>query len=253
MVSTQRRPGEIIYPEEDGKVSESDKHYKQAMRLIGELEAFFAADPTVFVGGNLFVYYREGDPKQCFSPDVMVVRGVRPRTSAERGSFRVWEEGALPAVIIELTSGATRRDDTVRKPDLYAALGVPEYYLFDPLGEFLRPRLQGYHLTSVGRYERLPGDEFDSPALGLHLVVRDNWLRLLDPTTGALLPTMEEWQAAFAAGEAVRSATEAALDTSETARTAIEAALAAGEAARQADQAEIARLRAQLAQRSERT
>ncbi|MDQ2805979.1 MAG: Uma2 family endonuclease [Chloroflexota bacterium] len=143
-------------------------------------------------------------------------RGAPP-PSAERGSFRVWEEGALPRVIIELTSGSTRRDDTVRKLDLYAGLGVPEYYLFDPLGEFSRPRLQGYHLTSTGRYERLAGDEFDSPALELRLVIRDEWLRLLDPATDTLLPTIAEWKAA-----------------------------------RMADQAEIARLRAELAQRPER-
>ncbi|MDQ2805978.1 MAG: Uma2 family endonuclease [Chloroflexota bacterium] len=283
MVATQRWTGEVIYPEEDGKVSESDRHYKQAMRLIGALETFFADDPTVFVGGNLFVYYREGDPKQCFSPDVMVVPGVRPRPSAERGSFRVWEEGALPRVIIELTSGSTRRDDILRKPELYAGLGVPEYYLFDPLGEFLRPRLQGYHLTSAGRYEQLLGDEFDSPALGLRLVVHDDWLRLWNPATGTLLPTAEERQAALdateaalAASEAARladhaahivtevalnaseaartaitaalDATAAALDTSEAARAAIAAALEASEAARLADQAEIARLRAALTQ-----
>ncbi len=287
MVSTQRRADEVIYPEEDGKVSESDKHYTQAMDLITGLRVFFKTDPTVFVGGNLFVYYREGDPKQCFSPDVMVVPGVRPRPSAERASFRVWEEGALPRVIIELTSGSTRREDILRKPELYAGLGVPEYYLFDPLGEFLRPRLQGYHLTSTGRYERLLGDEFDSPALGLRLVVHDDWLRLLNLATGTLLPTVEEWQAAFTgseaarladqaariateaalatseavriaiaaalnASEAARSVTEAALQASEAARLADQAALDAGEAARLAAEAEIARLRAELDQRPAR-
>ncbi len=227
MVSTQRPAAAVVYPEEDGKVSESDKHYTQAMDLIQVLRGFFKPDPRVFVGGNLFVYYREGDPKQCFSPDVMVVPGVRPRPSAERGSYRVWEEGALPAVIIELTSGSTRREDTIRKPDLYAALGVPEYYLFDPLGEFLRPRLQGYHLNSAGRYERLAGDEFDSPALGLRLVVRDEWLRLWNPATDTLLPTTGEWQATVTSQQTVINDQQAALDVA---------------------QAEIARLRAELAQ-----
>jgi len=235
MVSTQRPATAVIYPEEDGKVSESDKHYTQAMDLIQVLRGFFKPDPSVFVGGNLFVYYREGDPKQCFSPDVLVARGVRPRPRKERGSYRVWEEGALPAVILELTSGSTRREDTMRKPDLYAGLGVPEYYLFDPLGEFLRPRLQGYHLNAAGRYERLTGDEFDSPALGLRLVVREDWLRLWNPATGTLLPTPGEWRAA--------------LNASEAAHVVTEAALAASEAARLAEQAEIARLRAELAQR----
>jgi len=261
MVSTQRPAAAVVYPEEDGKVSESDKHYTQAMDLIQVLRGFFKSDPRVFVGGNLFVYYREGDPKQCFSPDVMVVPGVRPRPIAERGSYRVWEEGALPAVIIELTSGSTRREDILRKPDLYAGLGVPEYYLFDPLGEFLRPRLQGYHLNAAGRYERLTGDEFDSPALGLRLLVHDEWLRLWNPATNAFLPIPEEQQAvldaeradhavtqvALAASEAVRLADEADHAVTQAALATSEAARLAGEAARLASEAENVRLRAELA------
>ncbi|HMA33749.1 MAG TPA: Uma2 family endonuclease [Chloroflexia bacterium] len=202
MATPHHPPGQIYYSEEDGNVSESTKHYMQGTHLFEALHAFFAARPDVFVGGNLFVYYREGAPKECFSPDVMVALGLRPRPVEERGSYRTWEEGVPPTVIIELTSISTQRDDTVRKPHLYATLGVREYYLFDPLGEFLVPRLQGYHLDAQGQYERAPGNELDSPALGLRLVVRDGWLRLLDPTTGALLPTREEQQAALAAAEA---------------------------------------------------
>ena len=216
MAIQQHPPGKIVYPEEDGKVSESAKHYKQAMQLILALDAFFAPRADVFVGGNLFVYYREGQPKKCFSPDVMVAVGVPARPLEERGSFRMWEEGVPPTVIMELTSSSTRQDDTLRKPSLYATLGVREYYLFDPLGEFLTPRLQGYHLDAAQQYAAVPGDELDSPTLGLRLVVRDGWLRLLDPATGLLLPTLEE-----------------------------------SEAGRLAAEAEIARLRAELARRPE--
>jgi Uma2 family endonuclease len=192
MVTTHRQPGEIYYPEEDGKVSESAKHLEQMLQLIAALQSWFAQRADVFVGGNLFVYYRQGEPGKCFSPDVLVAKGVRSRPIEERGSYRVWEEGVVPQVLIELTSESTRQVDTIRKPRQYAALGVHEYFLFDPLGEFLAPRLQGYRLNEQGRYERLPGEELDSSELGLRLVVREGWLRLLNPTTNTLLATNTE-------------------------------------------------------------
>ena len=201
MVTTQRQPGEVYYPEEDGKVSESAKHLEQMLQLIAALQSWFARRADVFVGGNLFVYYRQGDIRKCFSPDVLVAKGVRPRPIEERGSYKVWEEGVMPQVVIELTSESTRKEDTIRKPHQYAALGVREYFLFDPLGEFLTPRLQGYRLNAQAHYDRLPDEELDSAELGLRLVVRDGWLRLLNPATGTLLPTTAEQEAALSAAE----------------------------------------------------
>src|SRR3954452_5100911 len=128
MVSTQHPADTIVYPEEDGKVSESAKHYKQGQRLTGALDAYFSARADVFVGGNLFVFYQQGDPTKVFSPDVMVVFGVRPRPIEERGNFKLWEEGVVPTVIIELTSKSTWGDDIANKRDLYANLGLREYY-----------------------------------------------------------------------------------------------------------------------------
>src|SRR6476469_1981617 len=195
MITTQPQPGSIYYPEEDDQVTESAKHSVQYANLLSALRMFFQPRTDVFVGGNNFVYYQDGDPKKCFSPDIFVVFGVRPRPIEERGSFRIWEEGAAPTVIIGLTSASTRRVDTVQKPRQYETLGVREYYLFDPLSEFLKPPLQGNFLDETGHYQRVPGLEVDSPALGLRLVLRDGWLRLLDPRTGALLPTLEEAEA----------------------------------------------------------
>jgi len=202
MVTTHSQPGPIYYPEEDDAVSESTKHYKQGLYLVSALDLFFAGRVDGFVGGNLFVYYQQGDPTRCFSPDVMVALGVRPRPVEERGSYRIWEEGVPPTIIIELTSASTRRVDTVQKLRQYAKIGVAEYYLFDPLNEFLKPPLQGHHLDASGHYQRLPGAELDSPALGLRFVVRDGWLRLLNPSTNTLLPTLEEAEAARLEAEA---------------------------------------------------
>jgi hypothetical protein len=47
-------------------------------------------------------------------------------------------------------------------------------------------------LNAQGRYDRLPGEELDSAELGLRLVVREGWLRLLNPATNTLLATNTE-------------------------------------------------------------
>ncbi len=55
----------------------------------------------------------------------------------------------------------------------------------------------------------MTGNELPSPALGLRLVMRDGWLRLLDAATGAPLPTLEEAEAAREQEHAARLAAEA--------------------------------------------
>ena len=47
-------------------------------------------------------------------------------------------------MVFEITSRGTRLEDLGTKRALYAMLGVREYFLYDPLGEYLQPPLQGY-------------------------------------------------------------------------------------------------------------
>ena len=54
-----------------------------------------------------------------------------------------------------VSRGSSRRDDERCKRDVYAALGVSEYFLYDPRGEYLTPPLQGWRLRD-GEYRELP-------------------------------------------------------------------------------------------------
>ena len=111
----------VSYPESDGQpVAETDVHRTLMFELIGMLQAFFRADPQVYISGNLFVYYQEGNPRRVVAPDVFVVQGVRNR---QRRIYKLWEEGVVPAVVFELTSRSTRREDLRSKYDLYERLG----------------------------------------------------------------------------------------------------------------------------------
>lgn len=192
----------IHYPETDGKpMAETDVHIDALIYLREALKDHFRNAPQVYVAGNMLLYYEEGNPAACAAPDVFVVQGVAKR---ERRTYRLWEEGQPPAVVFEITSRGTRLEDLGTKRALYAMLGVREYFLYDPLGEYLQPPLQGYRLQE-GEYQRLlPGGEGElaSQVLDVELRMEAGRLRVVDPATGERLLTPAEAQEARRTAEA---------------------------------------------------
>ncbi len=191
--ATARRRDEVWYPETDEEtVGETDFHMLALIWLRQALEDFFAARPTVYVASDLFLYYVEGNPYRNKAPDVMVVKGVSRR---RRRVFLTWEEGAVPCTVFEIVSGRSYHDDTGPKVREYAAIGVKEYFLFDPEeGAYLKPPLVGYRLRG-GDYAKLPpaaDGSVTSRELGLVLRAEGPMLRLADARTGALILTREE-------------------------------------------------------------
>ena len=73
----------------------------------------------------------------------MVIFSVKP---GGRDNYKIWEEDEISSVIFEMTSQGTCSGDDVFKKTLYAQLGIREYWLFAPKGEWLEPALQGYCL-----------------------------------------------------------------------------------------------------------
>jgi Uma2 family endonuclease len=208
---------EVGYPETDGKpVAETDIHIDLLLELRATLKDYFAAEPDVYVAGNMLLYYVEGDPKKCVSPDVFVVRGVPNRL---RRTYKVWEEGKAPDVVFEISSRSTCGDDLQKKWLLYARLGVPEYYIFDPEYDYLKDGLKAYRLVE-GEYVEaaVKGGQIYSEALGLGLVDTGETLRLRDPQTGQFLPRRSELEEARLQAEEAREQAEVARRQAERAR-----------------------------------
>ncbi len=192
--------------------------------------------PDVCVAGDLLVY-DAGRPDAdgrvsptWIAPDVLVAFGVEDRM---RESYVIWQEGKPPDFVMEIASFSTWKRDRDEKPAIYASLGVAEYFLYDPVGGFLEPRLQG-HVLRGGAYRRLPSELLPngeravcSKVLGLcaYLKGPDGELRWYDPATGK---DLEDY------GEVHDRADNA------EARAAKEAA------ARKAAEEEVAELRAQI-------
>jgi len=182
----------ITYPETDGKpMAETDWHYKSVTNTRFSLEWHFREREDVYVSGNLFVYYEEGNPRKCVAPDVFVVFGVPKRP---RRVYLVWEEGKGLDVVFEFTSKKTRREDFGRKMDIYRGiLGVQELFIFDPLREYLMPPLVGYFRRGEKWVRQEAGEgRLVSEVLGLEVVVEGERLRLYDPKTKNFLPSPED-------------------------------------------------------------
>jgi Uma2 family endonuclease len=181
----------VNYPESDGKpIGETDEHREEMIRLIELLKRFYAGQ-SVYVSGDLLVFYEQGNPKKFIVPDIFVVKGLDP---GKRRSYKVWVEGKPPDAILEVTSQKTKKKDTVTKPALYGQLAVPEYFLFDLTRDSLEPPLQGHRLTG-GRYEPIAADAqgaLVSEQLGLRLRAEGRQLMLCRLDTGERLLTAAE-------------------------------------------------------------
>lgn len=263
---TLAQPQRIVhYPDSDGKpTAEAPEHLEAMIYLITALQAYFAEREDVYVGGNQFLYWIEGNPRQRVAPDVYVVFGVPKRPP--RPTWQVWAEGKAPDVIFELTSRSTAGEDLDRKYRLYQRLGVQEYILIDVTRQYLIEPMLLYRLQG-NEYHQVPNERpndrewrVTSELLGLQVVVRaedEGYLvRLWDPAQQRFLPSIREAteemlrvyqqmeQMRRREAEAQRRAEEEARRAQEQARRAEEEARRAEEEARRAQ--EEARRRAEL-------
>ena len=197
---------EVEYPSSDGKpLAENDAQHTAILYGIAVLRTHFAGHNDVYVSGDLLIYYEEGNPRVSVAPDVFVVFGVEDRM---RMNYKVWEEGKGPDFVLEVASPGTWREDVGRKRGIYAGLGVREYWLYDPMGEHLKPVLQGNRLAGA-EYERQAAVEsvdgtltLYSETLGLELWAKGGKMRFRDPETGRDLLSHREEHAARQAAEA---------------------------------------------------
>ena len=150
--------------------------------------------PNVFVDMNTIVYYDPTNGNRRFQPDVYVAFDVDQDAIRERNGYVIWEAGKPPDFAMEVASESTARHDIGRKRDLYARIGIPEYWRFDASGDYYGHRLAGEYLDTNGVYQPFPIYSVRenllwgySPLLRLNLRWDDGWLDLQDPDTGAIL------------------------------------------------------------------
>ena len=155
----------IHYPCGDGQpVAETFDHLYAILITIEVLRLYLQHEQACILG-NQFLYYEEGSSTKRCAPDVMVIFGVAP---GSRDNYKIWEEGQIPRVAFEMTSPKTKKEDEGSKKDLYAEIGISEYWQFDPKGQWIKEKLRGFRLVN-GVY--VPIVHGQSLGLGLRLEV----------------------------------------------------------------------------------
>ena len=214
----------IDYPSSDGEpMAETELQYTPLTDTVSALRVRYHGRSDVYIAGDMLIYYRMNRADVRVAPDVYAVFGALG--NHPRDSWLVWREGKAPDFVMEIASQSTWQRDREEKRDIYAGMGVTEYWRYDPTGRFFTPALVGERLMA-GIYQELAVAtdaagilRGHSAILGLDICVLPGLeLRLYDPAAEEWLRTHQE--------------TADALRTEATARRAAEA--------------ENARLRAQL-------
>ena len=240
-----RRQGEIDYAglDFDPDVKSPKPDDMEQLNEMDEIMGLFRARftdfnerPDVFLSRETYICYDPSDLNVRVSPDVYLAFGVDARAIPPRKLYLPWEVGKPPDFALEIASESTARVDTNRKPGIYAAIGIREYWRFDPTGgRYHGQPIWGGELVEGGYRELPPTHEPDgilkvySPLLGISLCWDDGWPLVYDPADGTY---QRNWRAEQAAAIAAQDQRDAAREERDAARGERDAALA-----------EVARLR----------
>ena len=162
---------------------EGDRHFSAKVEALETLRGYFGRKGRrIYIASELTVYYPEA---QRFSPDLLAVLDVDPH---EREKWVVSTEGKGLDLALEIHVGGDRKKDSERNVQLYAALKIPEYFIYDRA----RQRLLGYRLLPGGTYAPILPQvgRYASQVLGLDLMLEEGRLRFYD-ATARILDTSE--------------------------------------------------------------
>ena len=126
-------------------------------------------------------------------PDLLIAFNVDAEANIARNGYLIPEQGKPPDFVLEVASETTaRRDETVKR-DAYAAMGVREYWRFDPTeGHRYQAALAGDNIVGT-EYEPITIHQSSeghywghSEALNLDLCWEEGNLRFWDPEARSL-------------------------------------------------------------------
>jgi Uma2 family endonuclease len=108
--------------------SASLPHQRLVREILFQLETFRRANPAVEVLADVDVVLTSGT---VYRPDIIAYADARALLNAERAV-------AVPSLVVEVLSPATRAFDLTTKKDDYEKAGVAEYLVVEPVGARVR-------------------------------------------------------------------------------------------------------------------
>ena len=198
------------------------RQYDILSSIDSTLKIHFTECNDILIGGQGYLCRYAGEIGE-FYPDCVFTRGVKdPKAIIWRNGYVISEVGKPPDFVLEVASRSTGRRDYTVKREGYAALGVGEYWRFDPTGgEYHDAPLAGDALVD-GEYVAFEivsepdGRHWGySEALGLELWWDEGELRFRDPGSGDFLLTPEELEMARRHAEETANEERAARESAE--------------------------------------
>lgn len=170
-----------IYPEERD-MAESYQH-RDLTDYLKNLLRWYYIGQDVTVTANLIIH----DKTYYTAPDVAIIKGVSP-TVTQLQYLTGWEinppNRPAPSVVFEILSKEYDKDvNPTKNRATYGALGVQEYFVYDPLGYWdSEVKLRGWQYQNQKPQELTPDAQgrIWSASLDSYLVPGGGWLYLTD-------------------------------------------------------------------------
>ena len=199
-----------IFYEEPERVEDGMEQDLSIQRISHLLFERYKDRSDVFCSGRVFISYDESNGNRRVGPDFFIAFDVDDDAiRANLPNFWIWETGKVPDFALEVASPSTASNDLGRKRELYAELGVTEYWRFDATGgEHYGQPLAGERLVEgeYQPYELQVDDDGSVRAYSELLDVDFYWdgheFDVLDPETGRTIDKYEVEREARLAAEA---------------------------------------------------
>lgn len=112
--------------------------------------------PRGFTMGSYHQAYRHIDPQaEVFNSPIDLTLSdtnvVQPDLVYIPGNSHIVEEkriNGVPELVVEVISPSTKSKDRVKKADIYCRIGVPHYWIVDPVEQ----TIEAFKLAYVGEY-----------------------------------------------------------------------------------------------------
>ncbi len=197
-------PGPGAAPDDDEPLPDAmfqEPFFTEMMHII---RTHFQGRAATLISGDSAIYYHDSEGRQQqVKPDCYIAFGVDEVAIRTRNGYFIREVGKPPDFALEIASVSTYENDVGPKWELYARLGIGEYWRFDATGgEYYGVGLAGDVLED-GEYRPIEISRDaegviwgHSRTLGLDLCWRNGYLRFYDPVAGEYLRNLPEEKAA---------------------------------------------------------
>jgi hypothetical protein len=236
---------DVLHPEVDDFIVQNTPHSADRDYLHHVFNDRLIENPTAVVLADCRVDWNIPGVRPL-GPDNAVFLGVKRAQTEQWDTFDVAAEGAKPALVVEVTSPSTRKNDLGVKVDYYHRAKVPLYVIADAVGLGAKRRLkliayryvrQAYKPIAPGKNGRI----YLAPVrlwLGTTHDRRTGFVRLAcyDPATGEELGDYPATRHELVETRALAKAESLARAEAERARAEAERARAEAEAGMRAEQ-----------------